>query len=180
MNFDDATGLLNAERYLGFHGLQAGPAHGLDEGALSIQVDGADVSDREVAAGTGDAEIDRILGPVRAIETGPGSLRYTVRFTPCVAYAWRDESYVIPDRDEDFSLKLRHYDQSAFLDYIAASTFAADAAGYPLEHFALVTLDAVIDVICRDAPRITARMLDPDDPGPLPGGPSDPLDDIPF
>ncbi|MEJ6391416.1 hypothetical protein [Gymnodinialimonas ulvae] len=179
MNFDDATGLLNAERYLGFHGLRAGPAYGHDDTALSIEVDGADVSGREVAAGTGDDAIDRILGPVRAIETGPGSLRYTLRFDPCIAYTWRDESYVIPERDEDFTRKLRHYDQSAFLDYVTASTFAAEAAGYPLEHFAIVTLDAVIDVICRDAPQVTARMLDPDDPGPLPGGPSAPPTDLP-
>ena len=169
MDFDDATGLLNAEDNLLFHDLSAGPTCD----ALTVQVDGAQVSERETTAETGDAEIDRILGPVRVIEPGPGSLRYTVEFAPCVAYLWRDESFVIPEEDEDFSLKLRRYDSSAFLDFIRASTFAADAAGYPLDHFAIVTLDAVIDVICREAPRVTAHMLSPDDPGPLPETPKD-------
>ena len=35
------------------------------------------------------------------------------------------------------------------------------------------TLDAVIDVVCADAPRVRAQMLGPDDPGPKPGQPRD-------
>ena len=165
---DDATNLLKAEQYLRFHDLCAGPSYD----ALTVQVDGAEVSDHEEPAGTGDAEVDRILGPVRAIETGPGCLRYTVVFADCVAYSWRDESYAVQEDEEDDSpTMLRHYTASAFLDYVRASTFAEEAAGFPLQHFALVTLDAVIDVVCAEPPEVTAEMLDPDDPGPLPERP---------
>jgi len=165
----DATGLLCAERYLRFHDLEAGPSFD----AVTLWVDGAEVSEREEMAGTGDPEVDRILGPMHAIETGAGCLRYEITFENCVAYGWRDESYVVPEADEDVSTMLRRYDRSAYLDYITASTFAADAAPFPLQHFALVTLDAVIDVVCADAPRVRAQMLGPDDPGPKPGQPRD-------
>lgn len=173
MNFHDATGLLNAESHLLFHNLVSGP----DLERVTLRVEGAQTTDREIAAGTGDDRIDRIIGPVPDIQAGPGCLRYTLRFQPCITYAWRREHVVFPEQDEDGSLNLRHYERSAFRDYVAATTFAAEAAGYPLEHFAVVTRDAVIDVICREAPDVTAVMLDPDDPGPNPDG-SD--DDIPF
>lgn len=169
MNPDDATGLLNAERYLLFHDLQAGPEF---DGVI-LTVDAAEVTQTQTSAQTGDAEIDRILGPVRAIESAPGSLRYTICFAPCIAYTWRNESFVLPEKDEDFSLRLRRYGASSYLDFVRSSTFAEEAAGYPLEHFAVITLDAVIDIVCRDVPTVTAHMLDPDDPGTLPGLPSD-------
>ncbi|MEM7723708.1 MAG: hypothetical protein AAF376_15250 [Pseudomonadota bacterium] len=167
MMHQDATALLKAERHLRFHALRSGP----DFAALTVEVDGAEVSDKTGPAGTGDPDVDRILGPVRSIETGPGCLRYSLVFDRCVAHAWRDESYAIPEPDEDFSTMLRHYDRSAFLDHVARTTFAADAAGFLLQHHAIVTLDAIVDVICAAAPQVTTRMLGPDDPGPPPGRP---------
>lgn len=162
---DDATGLLKAERFLRFHDLQAGPAFD----ALTLWVDGAEVSDHEEAAGTGSAEIDRILGPVRTIETGPGCLRYRVVFHRCIAYAWRDETFALPEGDADGTATLCRHERSRFLDYVADATIAEETAGFALQHYALATLDAVIDVVCEDDPHVTAEMLGPDDPGPWPG-----------
>lgn len=167
MTDPDATPLLKAERYLRFHGLQAGP----EFDAVTLWVDGAEVSDREEPAGTGSDEIDRILGPVRAIETGPGCLRYCITFHNCIAYAWRDETFALPERDEDFSTMMREKEASAFLDFVRASTRAEESFDGPLRHFCVATLDAILDVICPEEPAVTAEMLDPDDPGPLPGRP---------
>ncbi len=163
----DATGLLQAERNLRFHDLRAGA----EPGSVTLWVDGAEVLDSTTPAGTGNDDIDRILGPVHPVEVVPGSLRYTVRFHRCVLYAWRDDAYALPEHDEDFSRRLRLYERSAFLDFAARATFAADALTEPLQHFALVTLDAVLDVLCPDPPRITAIALEPDDPGPAPKRP---------
>ena len=163
----DATALLKTERRLRFHDLRAGPSFD----AVTVWVDGAELSDRTQPAGTGNADVDRILGPVRVVQTTPGCLRYEITFADCIAYAWRNESYALPEPDEDFGTMLRRYQHSSFLDYVSAATFAADAALGPLQHVAVVTLDAILDVVCPNDPTVTATMLGPDDPGPLPGRP---------
>ncbi len=165
MTETDATALLKAEKHLRFHDLRAGP----EFDAVTLWVDGAALSDTAEHAGSGNAGIDRILGPMRRVEAGPGCLRYTVTFLDCAVYIWRNETYTRPEPDEDYSTMLRHYERSAFLDFTKTATCAADVVDDPLQHFAVVTLDAVLDVLCPQPPQVTARMLGPDDPGPLPG-----------
>ena len=155
MSSVDATALLAAERWLRFHDLRAGPGFG----AVTLWVDAADPSDTETPLGSGSARIDRIIGPVRAIGSGPGCLRYRIVFRDCVAWAWRDESYALPEEGEDFSTMLRRYRSSRFLDYCRNAGFAESMVDRPLEHFAVVTLDAILDVLCPDPPEVTARPV---------------------
>ncbi len=158
MSTIDATALLAAERWLRFHDLRAGPGFG----SVTLWVDAAEPAQTETPLGSGSDRIDRIIGPVHAIESGPGSLRYRVVFRDCVAWTWRDESYALPEESEDHSTMLRCYRSSRFLDYCRASGFAEGMTDRPLEHFAVVTLDAILDVLCPESPEVTARPVPQD------------------
>ena len=158
MSTIDATALLAAERWLRFHDLRAGPGFGV----VSLWVDAAEPAEAESPLGSGSARIDRIIGPVRVIESGPGSLRYRIVFRDCVAWCWRDESYALPEDGEDTSTMLRRYATSAFLDYTRRTGFAESMTEAPLEHFAVVTLDAILDVLCPEPPEVTARPVPQD------------------
>ena len=157
----DATALLEAERWLRFHDLRAGPGFG----TVTLWVDAAEPSEDKVPLGSGSARIDRIIGPVQAIEPGPDSLRYKVVFRDCVVWGWRDESYALPEEGEDFSTALRRYAASRFLDYARRAGFAEGMTDHLMEHFSVVTLDAILDVLCPEPPEVTARLIGHDDDG---------------
>ena len=165
----DATGLLKAERYLRFHDLATAPGYS----DLTVWVDGAEPSETTGPAGTGYDAIDRALGPVRAVETGPGLLRYRVIFRDFVAFSVRNESFALPEEGEDLASPLRLYRRSRFLDFVQSSTFAEDALAAQVRHIGLVTLDQVVDVSVLDDPEITATEIGPDDPGQRPDLPRD-------
>ncbi len=157
----DATALLAAERWLRFHDLRAGPGFG----AVTLWVDAAEPSEDMVPLGSGSARIDRIIGPVQAIEPGLDSLRYQVVFRDCVAWGWRDESYALPEEGEDTGTALRRYTVSHFLEYARRAGFSEGMTEHPMEHFSVVTLDAILDVLCPEAPEVTARLIRHDDDG---------------
>jgi hypothetical protein len=165
----DASGLLAAEEFLRFHDLRTAPGYS----DLTVWVDGAERSDEPGTAETGNAGIDRMLGPVHRIDVVPGSLRYEVIFADFIAFQVRNESFVLPEPNEDFSTHLRRYEKSAFLDHVRATTMAEGLVDGPLMHIAVVTLDQVIDVATTVEPVITARVIGPDDPGKRPDLPDD-------
>ena len=128
---------------------------------LCIVVDGARVSDEVGMPGTGSPEIDAIFGGSRAIEVLPGCRRYEVRFADAIGYLVRDESYAQLDQNEDVSSVPRVQGETQFLTYMRAATFAEDVLDAPLEHWAVATLDDVVDVGTRQGaePTITSRVL---------------------
>ncbi len=166
----DATDLLTAERFLRFGGLEAGPEYD----TVTLWVDSAELAD-DGEDGSGNPLFDSLVGIPKTIETGPGCLRYCITFRDCLSYAWRDESYGLPedtdaeDGPEAGAPLLRQYQGSAFLDYVAQATRAGEVLDVPFLHFAVCTLDATLDVACLAAPEVTAEMIAPDDPGPKPG-----------
>ncbi|WP_415921044.1 hypothetical protein [Tateyamaria sp. SN6-1] len=74
---------------------------------LRIVVDGTRESDETEPPNTGDAAIDRAIGPARAISVLPGCRRYTVRFADVVAVQIRDESYATPEPGDTSTSPLR-------------------------------------------------------------------------
>ncbi|MBE3640080.1 hypothetical protein [Mangrovicoccus algicola] len=169
-----AADLLTAERFLRFGGLEAGPEYD----TLTLWVVSAEIAEDEEGDGSGNPLFDRIIGTPKMIETGPGSLRYCIIFRDCLSYAWRDESYALEEdafeesedrEDAGAPPLLRRHDRSDFLEQVTRRTGAADVLDVPVMHFAVSTLDAVIDVACLGLPEVTAEMLGPDDPGPKPG-----------
>lgn len=152
---------LAAERYLRFHDLRTAPGYS----DLTVWVDGAVAEPERASAETGNADIDRAIGPVRRITTNEGQRRYEVVFTNVLAFSVRMENFVIPEENEDFTTPLRRYQQSRFLEFIEAATFVRQMQSEPIQHIAVVTMDQVIDVAVTEDPEVNAKIIGPDDRG---------------
>jgi len=103
---------------------------------------------------TGSTELDKALGIGRVISTRPEYHRFRVKFVDYLTFAITNESYAQPEKDEDYSKKLRKYDTSTFLEYIRASTWATQDYPGPFTHYALVCSDHVINVASGAPPHI--------------------------
>ena len=128
---------------------------------LRIVVDGTRVSDETARPDTGNTVLDNIIGTSQPIVVLPGCRQYTVAFEDVVAMEIRDESYAEVEPEDDFSKQLRHYPASRFLTHIRNSTFAEAVLNQRLEHWAVVTLDDVIDIATQagDVPTVSSRIL---------------------
>ncbi|MDH4987911.1 hypothetical protein QEZ47_20795 [Aminobacter anthyllidis] len=75
-----------------------------------------------------------------------------------VAYAVRNESYWQSDSRPDCDDRLLVRSQSAFLDFVGASTFASDDFPGKYSHWELICADHVIDVVSTSGPYIERRL----------------------
>lgn len=88
-------------------------------------------------------------------ETGDSSRRLKLTFRDYVAYSVRNESFVGPDKNEEFSgRRFRVFSRSRFLDYLrnAVNPFLVEhstEAGR-MQHFGLIGEDHIVDIAtCR-------------------------------
>ncbi|WP_299045448.1 hypothetical protein [uncultured Tateyamaria sp.] len=131
------------------------------ERVVRIIVDGTRVSDETARPDTGNETLDGIIGASHAIDVLPGCRQYTIAFEDVVAVQIRDESYAEVEREEDYFRPLRHYPASRFLTHMRDATFAEAVLNQPLVHWAVVTLDDVIDIAAQpgDVPAVSSRVL---------------------
>ncbi|MCK9688289.1 hypothetical protein [Scleromatobacter humisilvae] len=87
-----------------------------------------------------------------------GSGVFQLHWTTCVAYPVRNESFVSTDRDEEFQGRmLVKYSRSRYLDFVASATFADGDHPGPLQHWGLICLNHVVDVVSSEAPSVALR-----------------------
>jgi hypothetical protein len=100
---------------------------------------------------------------VRPMEVTAESRSFELYWESYVAYAVRNESYWKQEIGEpDFENHLRRRFDSAFLQYVSATTFADDDEYLgPLQHWTLSTLNHCLDVVSTEPPRV--RPLDVSD-----------------
>lgn len=125
-----------------------------EEHNLRLVVHEARVEKEPSQIKTGNAKLDQVMGVGFAIKSGPSCREFTITFENYVGFSIKDESYAVPEGKEDYARKLRSYSKSAFLNFIEASTFAADVMAQPIHHFAIVCENHVIDVACAKLPAI--------------------------
>lgn len=95
------------------------------------------------------------IADVRPIEVSPDSPRFEFYWDSYVAYAVRNESYWDKEAGEaEFSSHFYTRTTSAFLDYVAATTFASEDYPGPMIHWALDTLNRCLAVVSTEAPRL--------------------------
>ena len=105
---------------------------------------------------TGNARADEVLGQVRPIETAPDSLVFRLTFENFVAVEIVNESYAWLEKQEPFDKKLRQHSNSSLLDRIRSKSHYDQVwPDHPLKHYAIVTLNHVINVIGPNEPRVT-------------------------
>jgi hypothetical protein len=91
----------------------------------------------------------------RALVSDERHFAYEILFPDYIAYSVRNESFTREDKDAEFSGKrFCVYTKSAFLDYVARSTFATAEYPGPFAHYGFNCLNHIVDVISRNYPDI--------------------------
>ncbi|MHC2453895.1 hypothetical protein ACVMIX_000536 [Rhizobium leguminosarum] len=88
---------------------------------------------------------------------GPDSAIFTIIFEGYAAFQIKNEMMSLLEPVDDFSTKLRSYEKSRFLNYMATATCASDWLDEPLKHFAVICVDHIIDVACTNDPILSMR-----------------------
>lgn len=108
------------------------------------------------------AVVDILIEGSWPIRPQPGCARFVITFDRYISFCARDETFMIPEEDEDYPKRLRAYEKSAFLDFFRARTSEwaqVDHLG-PVKHYAVSCLNVVIDVICETEPTIAMTILE--------------------
>ncbi|MBY3383830.1 MULTISPECIES: hypothetical protein [Rhizobium] len=155
---DSAVAKLDACRHIFLAKLGTGPS--LD---LRIFVVEARVQDELVSVGAGDRDLDAIFAEAHPLMTKEGYDAFTIIFESYVCFSVRNETYAIPEDDEDYSRRLRTHEQSAFLDFVSKGTWASSDHPGPFVHYAVICEDHVIDIACNSEPIIEHRIVTADD-----------------
>ena len=111
-----------------------------------------------------DLEIGGVtVGPVHRIGHDSKCRVFEVLWSTYISYAVTNESYQLPEDPEAFSgRRVRRYTRSAFLEFVARSTFASSDYPGPFEHIGLICLNHGIDVVSTEAPHV--QLLRPGKP----------------
>lgn len=100
------------------------------------------------------------VADIHPVEPDPSRPAIELRWPRYVAYSVRNESYFQPEAGELIGKSpLGERTASAFLDYVAATTFADEHYPGPLRHWYLYTEWHCIDVVGTAPPLL--RYLDP-------------------
>jgi hypothetical protein len=95
------------------------------------------------------------LGHGRPIEITAESRHFELIWNDYVAYYVRNESYWAAEPNE--APMVNHLERrfdSAFMSFVSTTTFADDDYPGPLQHWALTTLDHLVDVVSVEPPSI--------------------------
>jgi hypothetical protein len=117
-------------------------------------------SSSDAPASEFDSVRDIVLNNSVAISPRPGCAHFTITFAGFVLFSVRDESGAKPAENEDFTRKLRTYDESRLLDHVKATYWAPEDLLGPIKHYSVVCLDRIVDVISTTEPVISMRITD--------------------
>ena len=122
------------------------------DNSLQLLVEEADASRTEETLTIGSVEL-KGTRPILSDET---SRTFELMWEHYVAYAVRNESFTVEDKDElaDSGRLLRIYRKSYFLNYVERATIARPEYPGPLTHVCVVCLNHIIDVVAVDLPVI--------------------------
>jgi hypothetical protein len=114
-----------------------------------------------VQVGTLSAETKKIqiagsvISSLRQVSVGDSGPGYEVTFADYIAYAVRNESYVLQDKEDAWAGKsFRIYSKSRFLDFVRSATFASPEYPGPFMHYSLVCQDHVVDIASVSQPKV--------------------------
>lgn len=100
-------------------------------------------------------ELERVLGRGKPLEITEYSKGFEIKFSSYVSFCVTDESYFGSKKSEPVSgTKVRIYEDSYFLDYVAQCTFANTNYPGPLKHYQFSSLNHIVDVVSGAEPEI--------------------------
>ena len=113
----------------------------------------------EEAKAEGPSEDFEILGKIVSgtvpVQSDSGCQLFEFNWRAYVAYGVRNETFTSWDENEVFEGRLfRLYTKSHFRNYVAHGTFASDEYPGPLQHWCVVCLNHIVDVVGCAEPNI--------------------------
>jgi hypothetical protein len=122
-----------------------------------------DNSLRVIALETAASKLDEksLAPPVSGaipITHARGHSIFEIEWSSYIAYSVRNESYSTNGIDEYRGNLLRLCSKSSFLDYITASTIATFDYPGPYQHWCVVCLNHVVDVVSTSYPTVVLRV----------------------
>jgi hypothetical protein len=95
-----------------------------------------------------------VIAGCHKVILGKNSRLFEITWDSYVAYSIRNESYVVKDETEEYSLGnlARIYSKSKFLDYILGSTIASDEYPGPSQHVEIICECHIVDVVSTTIP----------------------------
>jgi len=94
-----------------------------------------------------------LLGDARPIISNATCHSYELSWPSYIAYAVRNESYATVDDAKTYEGNwLRRYSTSPFLEFVDQSTWADPKHPGPFVHYAVITLNHVVDIASLEAP----------------------------
>lgn len=115
-----------------------------------------------IEARPGPSLVETKLGLATPIRPDENSRGFHVTWYGYVAYSVRNESYFRQEGDEPLGADdlLTTRTNSAFLDYVAATTFATNSFPGELTHWSLYTEWHCIDVVSAEPPELRELSVD--------------------
>jgi hypothetical protein len=102
-----------------------------------------------------ETAVETEVGPAFPVVTDDGSQAFELIWWDYVAYSVLNESYAIPDDDQTIGTRrFGRKTNSAYLAYVAASTWATDEHPGKLAHWYLNTEWHCLDVVCVGPPEL--------------------------
>ncbi len=126
---------------------------------LSVYVQEARKEAEPIPVKSGTKGFEKILEGSYPVTIRAGYGAFTILFEDYIAFSVRNESFAHTRVKEDYSLKLRIYNKSEFLDYVSEATFANFNYPGPFKHYSLVCANHVIDVACQTEPTVEHRII---------------------
>ena len=149
---DNAEALLNAATYVYLRALGEPKDNSL---RLVVQEAVAAPAARPEITKPMPATLRKLLSDARPIVSDASCYSYELSWPSYIAYAVRNESYATVDDKQTYEGKwLRRYSRSAFLEFVDKGTWADSKVPGPFVHFAVVTLNHVVDVASLEAPTV--------------------------
>jgi hypothetical protein len=108
--------------------------------------------DREQSGGLAE-----VLEGAHEISSMPQHRTFEILWCSYVAYSVTNESYSAVDANDEQRISgrlFRQYSKSHFLEHISRSTVATNAYPGPLQHFSVVCLDHIFDIVSCETPQM--------------------------
>ncbi len=96
-----------------------------------------------------------VISGLREVSVGESAPEYEITFASYIAYAVRNESYVLQDKEQAWVGKsFRVYSRSRFLDFVRSATFATPEYPGAFAHYSVVCQDHVVDIASASQPKV--------------------------
>ena len=154
---DSTTVILDSCRYIFLTKLESD-----DSFTLKIHIAEDRIQNVPSVTGTENNNLDKILKKARPVKIRKNCNAFKIVFKDYNSFSVRNESYVVPENNEDPSRRLRVNQHSNFLKFISDSTWLSSDDMKSLVHYTVICTDHIIDIAASSEPVIEHYLVNDD------------------